>query len=487
MGRKNDGKNKAPQQEEEPRARKRVTRGSTSEEGGNSRRSQPTQHLSYSEAFRASNPQDTTWSDIFYREDRKNRYNFIKTFGFNQEKGFSDELKVVPEIYDELRRRKWLKFNSLMIKENVIGNERLVREFFANAWKEPYDQHTDRAYVRGVMIDFSALALNEFLGAEIPFRCALESATIDFPKWPEVRRSVIKDFVGRPGTQWLKYTGGEFPTKIRLGDFKPVARAWAEFVVHNITPVSNSSEYQVENALAVKLIMEKRDINLGQWLVRSIRRIANNGQPSFTLGHCNLITALCRAKGVPESDEDNPCLPIRAMNLRYFRNYDVGPVGDQPRAARARANVVREAQEEDEEMIEIDRYESGAHPTQQQPPEMPRPTYSEDEVSALMTQLAIARACNVPHTYYSDQSILYQQARAREADFRPPPLYPQYSSLARLHAQHAIENAHSTARQLDEAERWQQEYNAYQENQTFYEADLGLDERHDGSGSSHQQ
>ncbi|GAU46578.1 hypothetical protein TSUD_402670 [Trifolium subterraneum] len=484
MGRKNDGKKKAPQQEEEPRVRKRSTRGSTLEVGGNSSRSQPTQHLSYSEAFRAANPQDTAWSNIFYREDRRNRYNFIKTFGFNQEKGFRDELKAVPEIYDELRRRKWLKFNSLMIKDNVIGNERLVREFFANTWKEPYDQHTDRAYVRGVMIDFSALALNEFLGAEIPFWCALESATIDFPKWPEVRRSVIKNFVGRPGTQWLKYTGGEFPTKIRLGDFKPVARAWGEFVVQNITPVSNSSEYQVENALAVKLIMEKKDINLGQWLVRSIRRIANNGQPSFTLGHCNLITALCRAMGVPEKDDDNPCLPIRAMTLRYFQNYDAGPIGAQPRAARARGHVVREEPEEDEEMIEIDRYESGAHPTQQQPPEMPRPTYSEDEVSALMTQLAIARACNVPHTFYSDQSVLYQQVRAREANFRPPPLYPP---LARLHAQHAIENAHTTARQLDEGERWQQDYDAYQARQTFYEADFGLDERHDGSGSSHQQ
>jgi hypothetical protein len=82
-------------------------------------------------------------------------------------------MKAVPEIYEELRHRKWLKFNSLMMKENVIGNERLVREIFANAWKEPYDMHTDRAYVRVVMIDFSALALNEFLGAEIPFRCAL--------------------------------------------------------------------------------------------------------------------------------------------------------------------------------------------------------------------------------------------------------------------------------------------------------------------------
>jgi hypothetical protein len=486
MGRKNDGKNKAPQQEEEPRARKRVTRGNTSERG-NSSRPQPPQYSSYREAFHASNPQDNAWSDNFYRENRKTRYNFIKTFGFNQEKGFGDELKAIPEIFDELKRRNWLKFNSLMIKENVIGNERLVREFFANAWKEPYDQHTDRAYVRGVMIDFSALALNEFLEADIPFRCALESATIDLPKWPEVKRSEIKDFVGRPGTRWLKYTGGEFPTKIRLGDFKPVARAWAEFVVHNIAPVSNSSEYQIENALAVKLIMRKRDINLGQWLVRSIRRIANNGQASFTLGHCNLITALCRARGVPESEEDTPLLPIRAMNLTYFRKYDTGPVDTQPRGARARQDVAREAQEEDEVMIEIDQYQSGAHQTQQQPPEMSRPTYSEDEVSALMTQLAIARACNVPHTYYSDQSILYQQARAREAEFRPPPLYPQYNSLARLHAQHAIENAHSTARQLDEAERWQQEYDAFQARQTFYEADLDLGERQDGSGSSHQQ
>jgi hypothetical protein len=221
------------------------------------------------------------------------------------------------------------------------------------------------------------------------------------------------------------------------------------------------------------MIMERKDINLGQWLVRSIRRIANNGLPVFTLGHCNLITALCRSKGVPEKDEDNPLLPIRPMTLRYFQNFETGPVVAQGRAARARANVRANVvceeprEEEDEEMVEIDRYESGAHPSQQQPLEMPRPTYSEVEISALMTQLAIARACNVPHTYYGDQSVLYQEARAREANFRPPPLYPHYSSLARLHAQHAIENAHSTTRQLDEAERWQQDYDAYQERQTF--------------------
>ncbi|MCI69128.1 hypothetical protein A2U01_0090389, partial [Trifolium medium] len=46
--------------------------------------------------------------------------------------------------------------------------------------------------------------------------------------WPLNDRNPVKEFLGRQGTDWLKYHGGERPTKIRLGDFKPVARAWGE-------------------------------------------------------------------------------------------------------------------------------------------------------------------------------------------------------------------------------------------------------------------
>ncbi|CAJ2642276.1 unnamed protein product [Trifolium pratense] len=392
MGRSNTGKKKVTQQEEEPRARKKINRGKSMDEGGNS---QQQQQLSYAEIFRANNPQDTAWSDLFYREDRKTRYNQIQSFGFTQEKGFSDEMKAVPEIYNELHRRNWLKFNNLMLKDNVIGNAQLVREFYANARKESFDVHTDKAYVRGVMVDFSALAINEFLEASIPARCIYENESITFAQWPEVRRREIRDFVGRPGTPWMKYSGGEFPSKIDLQHFRPVARAWAEFVVHNVVPVSNSSEFQ-------------------------------------------------------------------GMTLRYFNGLDDGPV-----VVRARGGPEELREEEDEEMAEIDRYESGEHPTQQQPQEMPRHPYTEDDVSALMLQLAIGRAVDVPHTYYGDQSIIYQEARAREANFRPPPLYPRYSTLARLQAQHAIENAQRAARQLDEVERWPQDYAAYQERNGF--------------------
>ncbi|MCI44851.1 hypothetical protein A2U01_0066090, partial [Trifolium medium] len=107
-------------------------------------------------------------------------------------------------------------------------------------------------------------------------------------------RNPVKEFLGRPGTDWLKYSGGERHTKIRLGDFKPIARAWGEWVARNVFPLGNWSEYQLENAILIKLIMESEDIDLGYLLQQDIKRISSSDAAVFTLGHCNLITALCR-------------------------------------------------------------------------------------------------------------------------------------------------------------------------------------------------
>ncbi|MCI98132.1 hypothetical protein A2U01_0119435, partial [Trifolium medium] len=56
----------------------------------------------------------------------------------------------------------------------------------------------------------------------------------EIEKWNLDVRNPVKEFLGRSGTEWLKYSGGERPTKIRLGDFKPVARAWGEWVARNL-------------------------------------------------------------------------------------------------------------------------------------------------------------------------------------------------------------------------------------------------------------
>ncbi|MCI50636.1 hypothetical protein A2U01_0071880, partial [Trifolium medium] len=98
-------------------------------------------------------------------------------------------------------------------------------------------------------VDYSDRELNRFLGAVIPNDCKFAAVKDEVESWSLEVRNPVKDFLGRPGTDWFKYSGGERPTKIRLGDFKPVARAWGEWVARNVIPLGNWSEYQLENAV----------------------------------------------------------------------------------------------------------------------------------------------------------------------------------------------------------------------------------------------
>ncbi|MCI16427.1 hypothetical protein A2U01_0037569, partial [Trifolium medium] len=229
----------------------------------------------------------------------------------------------------------------------------------------------------------------------------------------------IKDVIYLAGTPWLKYGRRELPTKISLTNFKPVARAWGEFFVKSIVPTANSSEYQVDNAAIVKMIIEGTDFDLGNTLCASIRTKANQEERTFSLGHYNLITALCRAKHVPEYHGDEMMYSIKALSVSLYRGYTRN--AGQPSVVEADDNGGDSADE-------MNQFEDGTHP-QQQPPQV---HHSDDDIAALMTQLAIAEACNVPHIFYSDESALYQAAKARRATYEPPPVYPAYPTRESL-------------------------------------------------------
>ncbi|MCH86542.1 hypothetical protein A2U01_0007400, partial [Trifolium medium] len=247
---------------EEPLKSKRPKRGLSKSGPGGSSHSQPQVPpppvLTINQSEVPLPPHLQPWSDKFYRQEALARYTQIKAFNFNQEKGFAvDLLRGVPEISEELHRRKW--------------NER----------------HEFKAFVRGVEIDFSADAINAFLGT--------------------TSRRQIRDFVSWPHTRWMSYGGGSYPTKIRLRDFKPVARAWAEFWVKNVEVVGNSSEYQVDNAAAVKVIFGREVCGFGALV--------------------DLISALCRAKKVLEDNGDGGLHPIKGLSLGYFnKKYERGEV-----------------------------------------------------------------------------------------------------------------------------------------------------------------
>ncbi|WJX33670.1 hypothetical protein P8452_21857 [Trifolium repens] len=359
--------------------------------------------------------QGRPWSDNFFLERSRDRYNELKSLKFMPEKGFANGLPDVSEIFSLLRDRRWLKFNELLEKSKLSGNDRLVREFYANAWQPTIEQRNYKVYVRGVMVDYSPDALNIFLEARIPRDgCAL-MAPRPIDDMTKEERTVIRDFVGRHGIECHKYRGGPAPKNMKLVDFKPAARAW------------------------------------GHWLSESICRIARH-PGTCSLGHCNLITALCRHLKVPETFDDPSFHPIKAMTFLAYSEFEEDPIGGP-----------EEVEEEDAELQEIDMCEACVHPDQHQP-EMLGHTHSDDEIAALMTQLAIAE----------------------RPSFQPPPMYPTYPSLEQLRAQHDIENAQSADRHVSEEQRWGDEYAAYQQTH-LYEANLGLGRRQDGSGPSHRQ
>jgi hypothetical protein len=180
----------------------------------------------YLDEFGAS--QGSPWSESFFLERSRDRYHELKSLKFMFEKGFANGLSEVPEIFNQLRNRRWLKFNELLEKSKLTGNDRLVREFYANAWQPTIEQRNHKVYVRGVIVDYSPEALNRFLGAVIPRDgCALGAAR-PIDNMTKEERTMIRDFVGRQGIEWLKYRGGPAPTKMKLVDFKPAAQAWGE-------------------------------------------------------------------------------------------------------------------------------------------------------------------------------------------------------------------------------------------------------------------
>ncbi|PNY16023.1 hypothetical protein L195_g012732, partial [Trifolium pratense] len=393
---------------EQPLKKKRLVKGGTSKTTAGRGRV-PTQVM---EPF--ITPGVRPYSSKFLVEDAEERYNKIRNFSLNLEKGFdANFLLAVPEVAQQLRDRGWEKLNTVVQRTERSGNATLVKEFYANA-AFPHDASVKEVFVRGKLVRYSPDAINGLLEAVVPQACAYRVEKRRIQNGDEPTRRVIKDFVTIPGTPWhSKNSAASIPTKIDLARFTPVARAWAIFFVRNICSVSNTSEYQVESAAAVKCIMEGRPFNLGGWISGSIEAMVASKTRTTSLGHCNLITALCRAKEVPESDEDQFILPIRALPLWKFNTYGV-----------PRGGAQGEREDHEVEAEEIDQFERGVHPEQQgaQPY-----THSINELAGMLYNLDFAERAGIPNVYYDTSSVAYSEAMQYRASFpssRFADLYP---------------------------------------------------------------
>ncbi|CAJ2659226.1 unnamed protein product [Trifolium pratense] len=362
------------------------------------------------------------------------RYTKIQTFTINQEKGFGEDLlKGVAELGNEVRSRKWGKFNKLMIKDEANpGNQMWVREFLANAYL-PDQSSVPEFYstVRGIKVYYSAAHINTLLGCRVRGACELVSEKERISNGGLAVREELKAIVCRPGARWLPHSASSLPTRLSLTSFNPIYRAWGEFWLKNVRVVGNNSEIQIDNVAAVRLLAEGRYIDLGLWLQRDLHEMANNNNPTFTLGHCNLIAALCRASNVPMCVQEGDLHPVRPLALSYFeKRFERGPI-----VPRGEGNAAREEALREEE--EINRFEEGNHPDQQGDPaneyhDIPAqdpPRYSHDinQLASMLHQMEISQYSGLPNLYFDTASSMYTEAMTYRSTFPPPTfgtLYP---------------------------------------------------------------
>ncbi|MCH99053.1 hypothetical protein A2U01_0020064, partial [Trifolium medium] len=350
------------------------------------------------------------------------------------EKGFGEDLlKGVAEIGNEVKSRGWEKFNKLMIKDEINpGNQMWAREFFANAYLPDQPMFPEYvSVVRGVKVSYSLETINNLLGCAAGGVCELLRDRERIDKSGIEVREELKNIVCRPGAMWLAHSAASLPRRLSLTSFNPVHRAWGEFWLKNVRVVGNNSEIQLDNAHAVRLLVEGKFINLGYWLQKDLHEIANHPNPTFTLGHCNLIAALCRANNVPMNVQEGDLHPVRPLSLSYFiKKFERGPI-----VPRGEGNAAREEALREEE--EINRFEEGNHPDQQGDPvyesqEIPAhapPRYSHDmnQLASMLHQMEISQYSGLPNLYFDTASSMYTEAMTYRSTFPPPTfgtLYP---------------------------------------------------------------
>ena len=114
------------------------------------------------------------------------------------------------------------------------ANKTLALELYANA---RFSRRRYGTYVRGKDIDFSPQAINDLLKIVPPEQCDVQRRRETCGGWDEEAWEELKMQLCFEGAQWQGSKRMLFKS-----DFKPVAKAWASFVVQTLETTSCTSE-----------------------------------------------------------------------------------------------------------------------------------------------------------------------------------------------------------------------------------------------------
>ncbi|MED6152476.1 hypothetical protein PIB30_092500, partial [Stylosanthes scabra] len=89
---------------------------------------------------------------------------------------------------------------------------------------------------------------------------------------------VIRD-ICMPGAQWkMSSSHPPHPIQLRRQDLTPVARGWAEFIIHSMIPTWNKSEITVARAVLIHSIIKGHDVRVEELIADNIAVLAEGVQ-----------------------------------------------------------------------------------------------------------------------------------------------------------------------------------------------------------------
>ncbi|MED6190395.1 hypothetical protein PIB30_105442 [Stylosanthes scabra] len=197
---------------------------------------------------------------------------YIHRKGVTLEKGFELQEGQYPEVGKQIRLRGWKRLS----KPRTKISKDLVHEFYTNAVRTEEELAS---------------------GEDYPYT--------SFVRGKERLDEVIRE-ICMPGAQWkMSSSQPPHPIQLRRQDFTPVARGWAEFIIHSMIPTGNKSEITMARAVLIHSIIKGHDVRVEELIADNIAVLAEGVQGRSKLCFPSTIYRLCKEAGVPMGEFRN--------------------------------------------------------------------------------------------------------------------------------------------------------------------------------------
>ncbi|MED6176146.1 hypothetical protein PIB30_085227 [Stylosanthes scabra] len=237
------------------------------------------------------------------------------------------------EIYQNLRGWKRLS------KPRTKISKDLVHEFYSNVVRTEEElasgeDYPYKSFVRVKEVDFSAAKIREVLRIKHMTLCV--ETNFKTRQFEDQRLDDVSREICMPGAQWkMSSSQPPHPIQLRRQDLTPMARGWAEFIIHSMIPIGNKSEITVARAVLIHPIIKGHDVRVEELIADNIAVLAEGVQGRSKLCFPSTIYRICKESRVPmgefkHSEQIQIARPITAKVMTTTRGRIINQPQNQP-------------------------------------------------------------------------------------------------------------------------------------------------------------